>query len=129
MEIKCHHCMHVWDYTGNSTKYVVCPHCHYNCMIKKDSVSESENNSLTHTLKTNERNDLQNKVDELENKITYIESIINTMKDTNLKEVKHNIYTSKGRIVICPKCHHQWQSYSSLKVLRCANCNSRIYLE
>lgn len=98
MIMKCHNCMHVWNYTGKRLKYANCPQCHYNCMIKKDTVKEKDNRVRQKRI-TNIDNEFNP-----ENRITGIK-------------------------VKCERCNHEWLYHGKLRIVRCANCNARIYLD
>jgi len=130
--IKCHNCKHVWDYKGNRLKYVNCPVCHYNCMIKKDKISDNDKsliNSLNNSNLSNKIKVLQNKISELEIKVNSIEIKLtsNNVKPVNpVKSFNNNI---SGKKIICPYCKHSWIYKGSLNVVRCSNCNKRIYLK
>jgi len=38
VKMKCHHCGHVWDYTGKAKYYATCPTCHYKVNMRKHRV-------------------------------------------------------------------------------------------
>jgi len=106
MKIRCHNCMHVWEYTGNSTKYAVCPQCHYNCMIKKDQVSEFDN-SLTYIPKTHLHHSRTNKAKS--SKINLYDSRISDnladnslsqdLETSEIKDLRNKIYELENKII------------------------------
>ena len=46
MKLRCHHCYHIWDYTGKKTEECICSKCHYKVNIKKQMVKEMQENMI-----------------------------------------------------------------------------------
>ena len=117
MIIKCHHCLHEWDYKGKSNKYVTCPVCHYKVNISK-SLTDIDLNISYHNL-INRLSKIENAISNLQNSL-----VLNTPAFHSV-----NVKSSSGLLIRCDKCRYSWYFKGLKHIARCPECNHRVVVQ
>jgi len=137
---KCHYkCSIKKDHVSDTTHSYLPTH---NDKANKKNDYEDVSNEYEYSLTHNEDFDIEDiikRISDLEKRITNIEN--NNITNIEHKDaeysnskiskkgiVKNEYSNVQGRSVICPKCHHQWITHSTMAVIRCSNCNARIHI-